>query len=317
MSASASHANAATTELLDLPAQQRIRAIRSERWVSYPRVQKAIQILDQILDHPRTTRMPSIAIFGDSGMGKTMLMQKFCADHPPGVDAETEQHRMPVLALQMTSRPGERRFYAQILDALGAPHNPGARIVDAERSALNLLRAAQIQILVIDEVHNILSGSYREQRTMLNMLRFISNDLKASLVCFGVMEAREAIQGDVQLARRFDVLTMPRYVAAAVAAPPSHAPRDTRPARVAAALDRHDHPRIRRHRRRSRVEYGDWVLPMFIRVRILAGLVAAMKNPLEQLSRLRQSRAFGPQFDRVLAQDPIVTPNTPPQSHLT
>jgi hypothetical protein len=113
----------------------------------------------------------------------------------------------------MTSRPGERRFYAQILDALGAPHNPGARIVDAERAALNLLRAAQIQILVIDEVHNIFSGSYREQRTMLNMLRFISNDLKASLVCFGVMEAREAIQGDVQLARRFDVLTMPRWSA--------------------------------------------------------------------------------------------------------
>jgi predicted ATPase len=110
MSASASHANAATTELLGLSAQQRIRAIRSERWVSYPRVQKTLQILEQILDHPRTTRMPSIAIFGDSGMGKTMLMQKFCTDHPPGVDAETERHRTPVLALQMTSRPGERRL---------------------------------------------------------------------------------------------------------------------------------------------------------------------------------------------------------------
>ena len=75
------------------------------------------------------------------------------------------------------------------------------------------LRAAQIQILVIGEVQDILSGSYREQRTMLNMLRFISNDLRASLVCFGVIEAREAIQGDVQLARRFDVLTMPRWSA--------------------------------------------------------------------------------------------------------
>ena len=99
MRASASHANAATTELLGLSAQQRIRAIRSERWVSYPRVQKTLQILEQILDHPRTTRMPSIAIFGDSGMGKTMLMQKFCADHPSIVDTETERHRTPVLAL--------------------------------------------------------------------------------------------------------------------------------------------------------------------------------------------------------------------------
>jgi hypothetical protein len=56
---------------------------------------------------------------------------------------------------------------------------------------------------------------------------------------------------------------------------------------------------------------------MFIRLWILVGLAAAMKNPLEQLSRLRQSRAFGPQFDRVLAQDPIVTPNMLSQSHLT
>jgi hypothetical protein len=58
------------------------------------------------------------------------------------------------------------------------------------------------------------------------------------------------------------------------------------------------------------------VLPMIIRVRLLAGVAAVMTNPLEQLSRLRQSRAFSPQFDRVLAQDPIVTPNTLLQSHL-
>jgi len=36
---------------------------------------------------------------------------------------------------------------------------------------------------------------------------------KASLVCFGIAEAREAINGDVQLARRFDVLTLPRWSA--------------------------------------------------------------------------------------------------------
>ena len=215
ISASASHANATTTELLGLSAQQRIRAIRSERWVSYPRVQKTLQILDQILDYPRTTRMPSIAIFGNSGMGKTMLMGKFCADHPPGVDAETERHRTPVLALQMTSRPGERRFYAQILDALGAPHNPGARIVDAERAALNLLRAARIQIL--DSRHR------RSAQYPLGLQSRAANHVehaevhqqrpRGALVCFGVMEAREAIQGDVQLARRFDVLTMPRWSA--------------------------------------------------------------------------------------------------------
>ncbi len=70
-----------------------------------------------------------------------------------------------------------------------------------------------MQVLVIDEVHNILAGSYREQRIVLNTLRFLSNRLQISLVCFGVNEAREAISGDVQLARRFEQFTLNRWAA--------------------------------------------------------------------------------------------------------
>jgi Bacterial TniB protein len=44
-------------------------------------------------------------------------------------------------------------------------------------------------------------------------LRYLSNELKLSLVCFGINEARQAINGDVQLARRFDTLSLPRWTA--------------------------------------------------------------------------------------------------------
>jgi hypothetical protein len=57
-------------------------------------------------------------------------------------------------------------------------------------------------VLLIDEVHNILAGTWREQRVMLNTLRYLSNELKLSLVCVGIAEAREAINGDVQLGSR-------------------------------------------------------------------------------------------------------------------
>lgn len=62
-------------------------------------------------------------------------------------------------------------------------------------------------------MHNILAGTYREQRIVLNTLRFLSNRLQISLVCFGVNDAREAIGGDVQLARRFDQFTVSRWAA--------------------------------------------------------------------------------------------------------
>nr|WP_246739586.1 TniB family NTP-binding protein [Martelella sp. HB161492] len=44
-------------------------------------------------------------------------------------------------------------------------------------------------------------------------MRFLSNRLQILLVCFGVNDAREAISGDVQLARRFRQLTLSRWAA--------------------------------------------------------------------------------------------------------
>lgn len=208
-----SHLTPAAAELLSETPERRIRAIRSERWVLYPRAKHALDTIDRLIDHPRTTRMPSIAIYGDSGMGKTMLMERFCVDHPPDFDPETGRARTPVLSLQMSGKPGERRLYSQILSSLGAPQGPRTDIARLEQSTVALMAATGVQVLVIDEMHNILAGSHREQRVVLNTLRFLSNQLKISLVCFGVTDAREAISGDVQLARRFDELTLPRWLA--------------------------------------------------------------------------------------------------------
>ena len=213
MTTDPAHLTAAAARLLSEPNSNRVRAVLAERWVHYPRAGQVLQILNRLLDHPRTTRMPSIAIYGDSGMGKTMIMEKFRRDHPPLFDGEAGVERTQVLALQMAGKPGERRLYAQILAALGAPQNPRAAVVDLEQVALRLMRAVDVQVLVLDEVHNILAGTFREQRIVLNTLRYLSNELKISLVCFGVNEAREAISGDVQLARRFEEFPLPRWSA--------------------------------------------------------------------------------------------------------
>lgn len=207
------HLTASAATLLSEPQAGRIRAIRSRRWVLYPRAKQALNRLEALLDHPRGPRMPSVAIYGDSGMGKTMIMQRFRDQHPPHYDRRTGVLKTPVLAMEMVSRPGERRFYSELLSLLGAPQAPRADIAQMEQAALRIMKAIGTQVLVIDEVHNILAGTYREQRIVLNMLRFLSNRLQISLVCFGVNDAREAIGGDVQLSRRFEQLTLNRWAA--------------------------------------------------------------------------------------------------------
>jgi Bacterial TniB protein len=104
-------------------------------------------------------------------------------------------------------------FRVSLLTALGAPQSPRAAVVDLEQVALRLMRAVDLHVLVLDEVHNILARTFREQRIVLNTLRYLSNELRISLVCFGVKEAREAISGDVQLARRFEEFPLTRWSA--------------------------------------------------------------------------------------------------------
>lgn len=69
------------------------------------------------------------------------------------------------------------------------------------------------EVLIIDEVHNLLAGTPREQRVILQLMHYLSNELNASLVCLGVMDARDAIAGDTQLSRRLDQIILPRWKA--------------------------------------------------------------------------------------------------------
>jgi uncharacterized protein YjiS (DUF1127 family) len=192
---------------------ERVYFIRSKRWIAYPKAIEILGHLNDLLKHPRTTRMPSIAVFGDSGMGKSMLVEKFKDDHSQSVQAWPHKPRSKLLVVELAGRPSERRLFVQILSVLGAPQSPRATIAELERITLRLLEDLGVQVLVLDEIHNVLAASWREQRVVFNTLRNLSNVLNLSLVCFGIMEARQAINGDVQLARRFDSFLLPRWMA--------------------------------------------------------------------------------------------------------
>ncbi|RFB76695.1 TniB family NTP-binding protein [Methylovirgula sp. 4M-Z18] len=192
----------------------RIRAVRTERWVGFSRARHVLEHLQSLRDDPPSTRPPGIAVFAHSGMGKTMLVEKFRRNNPPTNHLAHGVESTPVISITLTSRPNERRIYAQLLAALDIGIDQrAATLADLEGRAVRLLKQAGVRVLVFDEIHNLLAGSPREQRVVLQLLRFLSNELKASLVCLGIAEAREAIAGDVQLARRLDQIALPRWKA--------------------------------------------------------------------------------------------------------
>jgi hypothetical protein len=193
----------------------RISLIQSDIWIGFPRAEQVLDRLQNLIEAPRQTRMPGLLVHGASGIGKTMIARNLSRRYAPEYDPMAGVTHTPLLLLQAPPAPDERRFYLHILAAVGAPATAIAvrsqNVASLEVRVVALLRDLGLRMIMIDEVHNLLAGTHREQRRFLNVLRYLSNELEVSLVCFGVSEAVDAIRGDVQLARRLDEHHLPNW----------------------------------------------------------------------------------------------------------
>ena len=205
------HLFPAVRPIAALGAEERVRRIRADRWIDYPLAREALAKLEELIAFPPRARMPNLLIVGASGMGKTMIVEKFARDHPGYYDAANELKRIPVVVVQMVSGPDEARFYKRLLAAIGAPEPPRPTLGLLESAALRLLGETKPGMLVIDEVHSLQAGTVREQARFLNMLRFLGNELRIPLVCVGTQAARNALRADDQLVRRFEAFALPPW----------------------------------------------------------------------------------------------------------
>jgi hypothetical protein len=155
--------------------------------------------------------MPSLLIFGDPGMGKTKIIEKFLREHPSIYDEKTGMTRSPVTTTQMPPIPSEREFYEGLLVSLGSVMPQGVPVNHLRHRFRVLARQMDVRMLIIDEIHTMLAGSFREQRVFLNSIRLLANDLKLPLVCVGTQEAKQALMTDQQLADRFAATELPPW----------------------------------------------------------------------------------------------------------
>jgi len=150
-------------------------------------------------------------LHGDSNIGKTMIVEKFIRDNPNVCNDLNEVEVRRTVHLQMPAKPSDDKLYAQIVEGLGIQAPINRRGVDMELLGLRLLHRQPPKMMIIDEVHHLLAGTVREQRQLLNQLKFISNELRIPIVALGTNEALYAMQTDPQIASRFEPFALPKW----------------------------------------------------------------------------------------------------------
>lgn len=207
------HLHSSARAVIEDSAEDRIRRIRTDRWITYARAEAALASFEDLLTFPKRTRMPNLLLVGATNNGKTMIVERFRRRHPPTPASATEDGvaNIPVLKIQMPPGPDERRFFGAILDALGFPHSPSGSVAKRQETAIKMMRATEVSLLIIDDLQNLLSGSRLQQRRLLNVLRWLGNEIQIPLVAAGTVDALHAIQSDDQLANRFEPFGLPPW----------------------------------------------------------------------------------------------------------
>jgi hypothetical protein len=118
----------------------------------------------------------------------------------------------PVLSVVIRPQPTVRRFYAQLLSALGTPVLSTASTIVLEDRVHRMLHALGTKMLIADEIHNVFTAARGSDRdALMALLRTMIGELRISLVCAGTNEAENAILGDEQLASRYEPLQLPAW----------------------------------------------------------------------------------------------------------
>lgn len=205
------HLSEKAAEKLALSNTERIQHIKKPRWIGYGRAREIMIKLEDLLAHPPQPRMPNMLIVGETNNGKTMLVNKFREKFPAQANLDGEAINIPVLYIQAPPSPDERGIYNAILQRLfEAPSRSEA--TDAKRDrVVAVLRRVNLGMIMIDEVQHLLAGSYVKQRSCLNVLKYLGNELCVPIVGIGTAEAVRAIQTDPQLSNRFTPEVLPKW----------------------------------------------------------------------------------------------------------
>lgn len=205
-----SHLDPEAQAALNWPLEERLEFTRKDSWIGYSRANKALGLMEDLLAHPRTLRMPNLLIVGDSGNGKSSIVSKFQERHPIHIQ-ENGDPIAPVVSVEMPSEPSESRFWSELLISMFVAHSAKATIAEKESQARTMLVYSRTRMLIIDEIHNLLFGHARAQRQFMAALKSISNKLKIPMVCVGTREAIRAMHTDPQMVSRFEPFGLPKW----------------------------------------------------------------------------------------------------------
>lgn len=200
--------------LMSLSKEDRVNSLHQPLWINYPKTTEILHLLKQMLDRPKKPRIQNLLIIGESNIGKTSIAVEFQKMFP-GSTMEDENGMSvmvrPVLLAQSPSKADEKGLYIAILESFWTPFRSSDTLAKLRNQTIYLMRECNVKMLIIDEIHHLLSGTPVQQRTVMQALKSLGNELMIPIVGIGIKNASLVLSSSPELASRFDLITLQKW----------------------------------------------------------------------------------------------------------
>ncbi|MDD3596022.1 TniB family NTP-binding protein [Sulfuricurvum sp.] len=198
-----------TREMLMSADEDRIAYLNADKWIPYPVAEQVLAKMDRLIKLPKKLRMPGMLIVGEANSGKSSIVGEFCRMYTP-IDHE-ESINFPIINVLVPRGPDLDGFYGEILDQLMAPYPSSARTAKKEGLVRYYFERVGVRMLIIDEVHHILSGPIVKQKQFMNAIKNLSSHMQIPIVLVGIKDALQAVDTDSQIKSRFPATLLPQW----------------------------------------------------------------------------------------------------------
>jgi hypothetical protein len=205
------HLSTVAAEITNLDSQRRLAFLNEPIWISYTRAEKLISLMQDYMQMPKRARMKNLLVIGDSNMGKTSILERFIQQNP-SVEYQDEhgmyRTRIPVIMIQAPTIADEKNLYTSILNQFWTSFRPSDTTIKLRHHMYSQMRECDVQMLIIDEIHNLLDTTTVKQRQIMNAIKTLGNELKIPIVAVGINTAATILSNDPQLASRYSVVKL-------------------------------------------------------------------------------------------------------------
>lgn len=194
--------------LLTSSIQAQFSFIDRDKVIETGRFKFATMRGEELYAHPLIGRPPNLLMYGPSGIGKSHICDAIVARHPVRRNRATGDLIIPILRMEFPPDPNRRWFAKELALGLGyhvaLPRDPS----DVFALLLRRLYEARTRLIICEEIGNLPGFPRQQVQEFYGMTRWISNQSKIPIIYTGIDAALGLIEGDVQIARRFERLEL-------------------------------------------------------------------------------------------------------------